>query len=106
MLAAPCLAAEFSREVLIGVRLELVDSKRVEIYSFTKSGDAVAVIGEKDGALAGPVFRWQIMSGKLYVSGDGYLRIFTLEKEGKDTIAVRDEKGIECMFRRTKDRVN
>lgn len=59
-------------EKLKGLRAELIDDEIVTVYSFSNSSNHLsAVIGIKDGALAGPLYRYEVINESSIIIDDG-----------------------------------
>jgi len=59
-------------EKLKGLRAELVDDEFVTVYSFSNSSNHLsAVIGIKDGPLAGPLYNYKVINESSILIDDG-----------------------------------
>lgn len=96
---------QWTKSEVSGLTLELIDPKAVEVISFEEDGSAFLTVGLKDGAVAFPVFYWEVVSGRLRitrVTGKENQRYdeFTLLARGATSITVRRRNGKTATYKR------
>lgn len=88
-------ANAWTRGNVAGLSLKLIHPENIESLDFLRDGHVVMDIGRKHGAVAGPVFRWDLVNGRLRIVGnDG--RVFdelTLLGPIRQTVKVQRKNG-------------
>ena len=83
---------------VIGLQLKLIDSNRIEEYSFTRNY-VIPVVSSHD-IVVNPLWHWKIQHGRLQVFSESKLENeFTLIGMSDKTITVRKRNGITAQFR-------
>jgi hypothetical protein len=95
--------ASWTTDDLVGRRLELVDSNKVETMRFAKEGHVALTVGKKDAWLTGPVFSWQVKDGRLQIfDGDGRLHEeLTLVSQANSQVVARRRSGEIVTYKRS-----
>src|SRR3954468_2516177 len=57
----------WTRDSIVGLRIELTDPVRLESMSFSPEGYVPITFGEKNGAITFPILKWKLVSGRLRI---------------------------------------
>jgi len=99
---------QWTRDKVLGLHMELVDSRHIETYSFDKSGSVAVDIGTKkqvtpqliEETISTPSWYWKIHNGRLLLSDGSSIRQgLTLLDMGHGLITVRRRSGEIARFR-------
>jgi hypothetical protein len=71
--------SSWNKNEIIDHRFELISTDSVEVFTFLDNGSAPSTVGTKGGALAGPIFSWELNDGQIQISYDKNINV-TLEK--------------------------
>lgn len=109
--------SQWTRDEVAGLRMDLVDSKRIETYSCDKGGTVAVRIGIKrkitseltQETISTPEWFWKIHDGRLQFSDGSSIREeFTLVEMGRGLVRARRRSGeivrFRCQFERPKSR--
>ncbi len=98
---APSMAATqngWTAAKVIGLQLKLIDSNRIEEYSFTRNY-VIPTVSSHD-IVVNPLWRWKIREGHLQIFSESKLENeFTLIGMNAKTITVRRDNGLIAQFR-------
>jgi hypothetical protein len=96
--SAPLSQSRWTTAKIIGLHLELIDSTRVEQYSFTKNY-VVPSVSSHD-IVIDPLWHWKIRDGRLQIYGESRLEDeLTLLSIDPKTIIVRKRSGEVARYR-------
>ena len=85
--------------------LKLEAPRTVESFTFRPDGSVIATIGQKDGAVAGPVFRWALEKEKLVIreSDTKTYTELTLHEWTPPFLTTTRPSGDKAVYRVTRD---
>jgi hypothetical protein len=102
---SPQTAVAWSQDEIIGLTIELIDSKKIEIYSFGKDGVAMT-FGRKNGFVTGPLAEWKIIDNRLVIGfwGNGVTEPpagagFMLISKSDSIFVLKDSSGAIKRFK-------
>jgi hypothetical protein len=84
----------------VGSKIELIDLVTVESMTFMSDGSVPMTVGQRNGPLAGPVYYWAFVSGRLRITTDDKQLYdeFTLISRDAETMKVRRHNGQVACF--------
>ena len=102
------MAANLTREDLIGKQLELVHETKIENYRLNENGLALASIGLKGEYVTAPAYYWKIEGGRLVITlnrgrkkkAEVVRSLELVEREG-DILKLRERDGAVKIFKMT-----
>lgn len=91
--AAPPVA-QWTREIVASLTMELIDPIAIEWMSFTPNGYVATCYGRKGGWITAPAFEWRLDRGRLQIVNEGQvMEELTFVSRDASTIVARRRDG-------------